>query len=92
MYGFRSHLRVTLKRNGGFTYGEIDFKTARPRGVVSPSHGERREGGGSWPRAREGGGSSDGENRPDDALRAKISPGARFGRKIWLYPVKRWRH
>ena len=92
-----------MKRNGGITYDEIDFKTARPRGVVSPPHGERREGGGSWPRAREAGGwllagveieggVETGKNGPDDALRAKIRLAPVSGAKSGLCPVKRWRH
>jgi hypothetical protein len=55
-----------LKRNGELTYGEIDFKRARPRGVVSSPHTERREGGGPGPRAREGGGWRARGGRPRD--------------------------
>ena len=66
-------------------YRENAFEIARPRGVVSSPHGERREGGGPGRSRDRGGGFETGKIVRRDALRAKISPpGARFGRKIWL--------
>ena len=81
---------VTLKRNGEYTCWRLGSERARPRGVVSSPHAERREGGGPGPNQERGvgrdayiGGTGREEKKSSEmGPRAKILPGARSGRQI----------